>query len=266
MFRMNTLMFNLAFMLASFICFASYAQPAHLTSIQENHELKICYWPDYFGISYRNPKTLDLSGIDIDMGQAFAAELGVKAHFIESSFKTLIQDLNSYRCDIAMFAIGITPDRMKQLYFSQPYLQSDIYAITTKSNSRIHNWGDIDQDDTIVAVAKGTLHEQVMKKTLKHASLLVLETPFAREQEVQAGRADVFMTDYPYSRRFMANNDWGKLIAPVKPFHVTPYAYATTQNDPAWQKRIEQFVSNIKKDGRLMKAAEAQQLEAIVVK
>lgn len=266
MIRMNTTILNMGCLLTYLFCMNAQSEPEHLKSIQASQELKICFWPDYFGISYRNPKTLALSGIDIDMGQAFANELGVKPHFIESSFKTLVQDLQSYRCDIAMFAIGITPDRAEQLYFSQPYLQSDIYAITTKSNSRIQHWDDIDNNDTIVAVAKGTLHEQVMKSTLKHASLLVLETPFAREQEVQSGRADVFMTDYPYSRRFMANNDWGKLIAPEKTFHITPYAYATTLTDPAWHQRIEKFVSDIKKDGRLMKAAAAQHLEAIVVK
>jgi cyclohexadienyl dehydratase len=58
--------------------------------------------------------------------------------------------------------------------------------------------------------------------------LLVLDTPFAREQEVQAGRADVFMTDYPYSQRFLANADWARLVSsPPGVYHVTPYAYAS---------------------------------------
>ena len=237
----------------------------HLDIIQNNHELKICYWPDYFGISYRNPKTLELSGIDIDMGRALAADLHVSPRFVESSFPDLVADLNHDRCDIAMFAIGVTQDRIEKIRFSSPYIQSDIYAIASKTNPRIKKWSDIDQNDTIVAVAKGTLHEQVMRAKLKKASLLVLDTPFAREQEVQSGRADVFMTDYPYSRRFLANTDWGKLIAPDGIFHVTPYAYAMKKGDDAWYQRVQSFVSDIKKDGRLMQAATKQHLESIVV-
>jgi ABC-type amino acid transport substrate-binding protein len=116
----------------------------------------------------------------------------------------------------------------------------------------------------VVAVARGTLHEPVMKSKLKAAQLLVLDTPFAREQEVQSGRADVFMTDYPYSQRFMANADWARLVAPPGKYHITPYAYAVKPGDDAWHARLEQFVSDIKRDGRLLVSAKHHKLDPIV--
>jgi cyclohexadienyl dehydratase len=94
--------------------------------------------------------------------------------------------------------------------------------------------------------------------------LLVLDTPFAREQEVQSGRADVFVTDYPYSQRFLANADWARLISPPTAYHLTPYAYAMVPGDDPWHSRIERFVAAIKRDGRLLEAARRHQLEAIV--
>jgi ABC-type amino acid transport substrate-binding protein len=33
---------------------------------------KVCIWPDYYGITWRNPRTQQLTGIDIDL----SAELG----------------------------------------------------------------------------------------------------------------------------------------------------------------------------------------------
>lgn len=42
--------------------------------------------------------------------------------------------------------------------------------------------------------------EPVMKASLKQAELMSVKLPNTREREVQSGRADVFMTDYPYSR------------------------------------------------------------------
>jgi ABC-type amino acid transport substrate-binding protein len=113
-----------------------------------------------------------------------------------------------------MFAIGITAQRQEKLRFTQPHLASDIYAISTKSNRRIQRWEDIDRPGSVVVVAKGTLHEPVMKARLVAAELRVVDTPAAREQEVQSGRADVFMTDYPFSRRMLDNNDWARLISP----------------------------------------------------
>jgi len=113
-------------------------------------------------------------------------------------------------------------------------------------------------------VARGTLHESIMKDKLKAAQLLVLDTPFAREQEVQSGRADVFLTDYPYSQRFLASTDWARLVSPPSAYHITPYAYAMQPGDEAWAARIERFVSDIKHDGRLLAAARRHQLETIV--
>jgi hypothetical protein len=72
------------------------------------------------------------------------------------------------------------------------------------------------------------------------------------------------MTDYPYSQRFMANADWARLVSPAGNYHITPYAYAIKPGDDAWYARLEQFVSAIKRDGRLMTAAKQYKLDPIV--
>ncbi len=238
---------------------------SHLDRIKANKVMRVCIWPDYFSITYRNPKTQVLSGIDIDLATELGKDLGVDVQFVDSSFAKLIDDVTQDRCDIAMFAIGITPARAEKLRFTSPHLASDIFAISTKANRRIKSWEDIDKPSSVVAVAKGTLHESVMKGKLKAAQLLILDTPFAREQEVESGRADVFMTDYPYSQRFLANADWARLISPPSTYQITPYAYAMRPGDDAWHARVERFVKDIKRDGRLMSAAKKYKLDPIVV-
>ena len=233
--------------------------------IAANKALRVCIWPDYFGISYRDPKTQQLSGIDIDMAKALGRDLGVRIEFVDSSFARLIADVTEDRCDIAMFAIGITPLRLEKLRFTKPHLASDIYAITTQSNRRIKDWSDIDKPGSVVAVAKGTLHEPVMQEKLKFATLKVLDTPHAREQEVESGRADVFMTDFPYSQRMLKTTDWARLVKPDNTYHSTPYAYALRPGDDAWHARIEQFVASVKQSGELKAAAERHGLLPIAV-
>lgn len=249
---------------------ATQAQPAAATSrlerVLEAKNLRVCIWPDYYGITYRNPKTQQLIGIDIDLAQELAKDLGpqVKLQFVDSSFAKLIEDVTQDRCDIAMFAVGITAARAERLRFTQPHLKSDIYAITTQSNRRIKEWADIDKPGVVVAVAKGTYHEPVMREKLKSATLIAPATPFAREQEVESGRADVFMTDFPYSQRMLATTDWARLIQPPSTFHLTSYAYAMQQGDDRWHARLERFMVDIKRDGRLQAAAVRHKLEPIV--
>lgn len=236
----------------------------HLARIQASKTLRVCIWPDYYGISFRNPKTQELVGIDIDNARDLGKALGVSVEFVDSSFARLIDDVTTDRCDIAMFAVGITPQRQEKLRFTKPHLVSDIYAITTKANRRIQAWGDIDHPGVVVAVAKGTLHEPVMKAKLKAAELRVLDTPQAREQEVQSGRADVFMTDYPFSRRMLDNSDWARLVAPVETYHITPYAWAMLPGDDAFHSRVEEILAAMKRDGRLMANARRYGLDPLV--
>ena len=178
-----------------------------LASILERKTLRVCIWPEYYGISYIEPRTQELIGLDVDLAKALAKELGVGVEFKASSFASLIADIKTQKCDIAMFAIGQTPQRLEHLSLTSPHLASDIYAITTKNNHRIQSWDDIDKEGVIVAVAKGTYHVFVMQERLKKAKLVILDSLHAREQEVEAGRADVFMSDYPFDMRMIAQRE-----------------------------------------------------------
>jgi ABC-type amino acid transport substrate-binding protein len=248
----------------SLSCALAQAQVGHLDRISASQSLRVCIWPDYYGISYRDPRTQQLQGIDVDMAQHLAKDLKVALKFVNSSFATLIDDLIQDRCDVAMFAIGITPARSEKLRFTQPHLVSDMFAITTKSNRRIKSWADIDQAGVEVSVAKGTVHETVMRDKLKAATLKVNPTAQGREQDVESGRTDVFMTDYPFSRRMLEQTDWARLVSPPSTYHLTPYAYAVAPGDERWLARMNQFVRDTKQDGRLMAAAKRHRLESIV--
>jgi ABC-type amino acid transport substrate-binding protein len=245
------------------------AAPTHagpvLDRVMAAGTVRVCIWPDYYGITWRNPRNEQLQGIDIDLSAEFAKILGVKLQYVESSFAKLIDDVTADRCDVAMHAVGITPQRQQALKFSQPYLQSDVYGVTTRSSRLVRQWEDIDKPGVKVAVQAGTFMEPVMVAALKQAQVVIVRPPVVREQELEAGRVDVFMTDYPYSRRLLDNADWARLVAPPRPFHTVPYAYAVKPGDDDWLREIDRFVALIKRDGRLEAAARRHGLTEIVL-
>jgi len=234
-----------------------------LETIMKENRLKVCIWPGYYGISYLDPRTQELAGIDSDLAKELAKDLKVDLEYVQSSFATLIKDIDENKCDIAMFAIGNTPSRREKIRFTTPHLSSDIYAITTKSNNKIQTWDDLDKKGNILAVTKGTYHEPIMKEKLENAELLVVNGFKAREQKVLSGRANAFMTDYPFGKRMLAKTDWAKLIIPQKEYHKTPYAWAMAYGNDKFYERVEKFISDIKKDGRLLKLSKNNGLEAI---
>ena len=228
--------------------------------------LRVCIWPDYYGITFRDSRNQRLSGIDIELSAQFSQDLHARLEYVDSSFATLIDDVKTGRCDVAMFAVAMLPQRMEHLRFTRPYLRSDIFGITTKANRVVRQWADIDKPGVLVGVQVGTFMEPAMAAALKHARMVVVRPPTTRERELEAGRIDVFMSDYPYSRRLLDNADWAELISPPTPFYVMPYAYAVKPGDDEWFAAVDEFVQHIKQDGRLDTAAQHNGLTPIVVR
>jgi len=237
-----------------------------LSDIKKRGELRVCHWPDYYGISYRHPRTGSLRGIDIDMSKALADDLGVKLRYVETDFAKFMDVLESGQCDIAMMGVGVTAPRQKRVEFSAPYLRSDIYFVTTRANKNLQSVADLDQPGIIIAVQKGTIMEPFSKDFFKKASLSIVSKPGERELEVEAGRADAFATDFPYSQRTLQNTDWARLISPENPLLTSDYAYAVRKGDQAWLDEVNAFVTRTKKDGRLESAAKSNQLLPILVR
>ena len=240
------------------------ASEDRLDRILRNGLLRVCMWPEYYAISYRNPRTGELQGLDIDLSRALAGDLGAVVGFVESSFPRFAEDLRSDRCDIGMFAIGVTPARSRLVAFSRPYLRSGIHAVTTRTHPRIRGWADLDQEGMVIAVQEDTYMDEYARGAFRRARVVALSHPQAREEEVQSGRADAFLTDYPYGQRMLAFHPWAQLIAPDGPVQETPYAYAVAPDEPAWLERVDRFVAAIKRDGRLEAVAARYKLLPIV--
>ncbi len=239
--------------------------PDRLAAIRSLSEVAVCIWPEYFAISYRNPRNSELEGIDIDMARALANRLSVSLRFVETNFADFTGRLESGACDVAMMGVGILPSRQARLAFTKPYLSSSVYAVTTRESIRIRSWQDIDSAGTVVAVAAGTLMEPLMRQILRQAELLVVRPPRTREAEVQSGRADVFMSDFPYTRRMMLMHDWARVIEPTERFGDTLYGYAVARGDNAWLAEVNAFVTAAKADGTLARAAARHGLTQILV-
>ena len=240
------------------------ASAGNLDRIKEANTLRVCHWPAYYAISYNNAKSGKLEGIDIGLAQELAKDLGVELKFVKTSFSKFIKDVQADKCDIAMFGVGITEARAKHLDYSAPYLRSDIYAIVTKTHPTLKTWEDMDKDGHILVVQKGTYMENAAS-AFKNASVLSVVKFQQREKEVRTGRADAFLTDFPYGKKVLLTYDWAKLLKPSKPFWKTEYAYAINKGEPEWLDYINGFIKRIKADGRLKKHAEDNGLLPIAI-
>ncbi len=236
---------------------------SRLFDVTKSHVLKVCTYPGYYGISYRDPATSKLVGIDIDLSQELGKELGAQVQYVETGFGTFIADLQANKCDIGMFGVGVTLKRAQAVEFTTPYLQTGIYAVVRKGGS-INSWADIDKPGHTVAVTLGSYIEPFMKDYLKNAKVVSVAPPATREQELMARRVDAEIVDYPTAQKVTADFDWATTIEPPTKLLATPFAYVVSPGDQIWLNFLNLFVDTIKRDGRLAAAAQRNNLGPIV--
>lgn len=240
--------------------------PPRLETMRARGEMAVCIWSEYFGISFRNPRTNELEGLDIDMARALAQRLNLRVRFVETSFLAFTDRLEAGDCDIAMMGVGITPARAQRVAFSRPVMSSPLYGVIQRGNTRVRSWADIDQRGIVAAVAAGTAAEPLMRQALRRAELMVVTPPRTREAEVLAGRADVFITDYAYAHRMGQMHDWAVVIEPPDRFGETLQGWAVPLHDPAWLAEVNSFQSAVRADGSLARAAARHGLAAVLLR
>src|ERR1700742_1876621 len=118
---------------------------SRLFEVTKSKKLRVCQFPLYYSISYRDPKTGEIEGIDADLSKELAKELDAKLEIVETSFATFIADLQAGKCEIGMFGVGATLKRAQAVEFSKPYLVTNIYVVTRKDSTKVKTWEDLDK-------------------------------------------------------------------------------------------------------------------------
>ncbi|MBA4710433.1 amino acid ABC transporter substrate-binding protein [Aquitalea magnusonii] len=83
-----------------------------------------------------------LVGFDVEIAQAVAAKLGVKAEFIEGKWDGLIAGLDANRYDAVANEVSITDARKAKYDFSSAYIASKA-ALIVNGNSPIKSFADL---------------------------------------------------------------------------------------------------------------------------
>jgi cyclohexadienyl dehydratase len=87
---------------------------SRLFEVTKSKKLRVCQYPLYYSISYRDPKSGEIVGIDADLAKELAKELDAKLEIVESSFGTFIADLQANKCEIGMFGVGASLKRARR--------------------------------------------------------------------------------------------------------------------------------------------------------
>ncbi|WP_298823543.1 transporter substrate-binding domain-containing protein [uncultured Planococcus sp.] len=97
----------------------------------------------------------NLTGFDIEIGNALAEEMGLEPNPVTTPFETIIQGLTTNRYDAILGSMAITEERAEQVAFSDPYYYSGGVIFVREGNTEITSEADL-EGATIGVVGQST--------------------------------------------------------------------------------------------------------------
>ncbi len=147
---------------------------------------------------FYNPKTNVLVGMDVDIANSIARQLGVSIQWVEMPFASLIPSLQNNRVDMVIAAMYINPERASLVDFSNPYISTGLtLAVRPELAGKIRSPADLNGKK--VGVKIGATGEELANEWKSQG--IDVEIHEYKETldsllDLEVGRIDVVVNDY----------------------------------------------------------------------
>jgi len=218
--------------LASSAAAAPIALPA---KYKQQGELTFAFNAAYAPMEFIAKDGRTMIGLDIDLANAIAKKLGVKARFVQAGFDTIIPGLQSGKYDLSMSSFTITKKREEVMDFVSYFTAGTSFYVKAKGGPAVASLGDL--CGLSVAVTKGTIQSEDATRqshACKAAGKKGVDLQFYPDQNaaslaMASGRAQVCMADSPVAA-WIVKESRGKFKLSGTPYDSAPYGIVIPKN------------------------------------
>jgi cystine transport system substrate-binding protein len=164
-----------------------------LATAKARGTLRVAMEGTYPPFNFKDPKTGQLAGYDVDVARLLASRLGLKPEFVSTEWAAILAGLGAGKYDVIVSQVGITPKRLEAFDFSAPYTYSSPQLIVRK-DERAQYATLADLKGKKVGVGQGSVFEQQARAV---PGIVVKSYPAAPEnlQDLAFGRVDAALND-----------------------------------------------------------------------
>jgi polar amino acid transport system substrate-binding protein len=199
-------------------------------------------------MEYRDEKN-NLVGFDIDLGNALAGKLGVKAEFVTTDFSGIIEALKVGKFNMILSCLSITDERKESILFSEPYImEGQIVAIKKSDANIIVSTADL--KGKIVASQLGSTSEQAAKKLEGLKELKSYDKVTEAFHDLSIGRIDAVVVDELVGMYYISTSADNYAVLSEK-LTDEPVGIGFKKEDTELQAAIQKAFDELKADGTL---------------
>lgn len=231
---------------------AGLVMPAHaadlLLDAKARGTLRIALEGTYPPFNFKDPKTGQLAGFDVDVARLLAGKLGLKPEFVSTEWSAILAGLAAGKYDVIIGQVGITPKREQAFDFSDPYTYSMPQLIVRKNEPATYA-SLADLKGKKVGVGQGTVFEQQAKAV---PGIDVKSYPATPEnlQDLAFGRIDVALNDNLMVGYLLKNSPL-PIKEGAKVGSVARMGIPFRKGNPAFKAAIDNALAEARKDGSL---------------
>jgi len=197
-----------------------------LDTIVKNKEIRI-------GTSGTQPpmstisKTGQVIGLDVDLGKAIGAEMGVEVTFVVMPFGELLQALKAGRVDMVISGMTATSQRNLSFAFVGPYYVSGKGILAkARKYAELKEAKGLNTPEVKIAALMDSTSQEYAQKLMPKAQLILTKSYDEAIGMLIDDKVDLLVADYPYCALSAFRHQDQKLLAGKSPLTFEPIGIA----------------------------------------
>ena len=217
-------------------------------SLVKSGVLSVCTNTPYKPFEYEENGTV--VGLDADIANAIASDLGVKAQLTSISFEGLDSGtgLSTGQCDIALAGIGVTDERKSKMEFTTVYFDDNL-AILVPKGSSITSAADL--KGVAVGAQQATSGETYAKEN--GAEVIQYEDTSLMFSALKTGQVKAVAANLSVISEALTNDPDSFKIAYQDSENTEQIAAAVSSNNKALLAKANATITKLKENGELDK-------------
>ena len=194
----------------------------------------------------------EYKGFDLELAQAIADDLGLELKIENVDFDTIVPGVASgTKYDMGIAAITATPEREKEVGFTDSYYMDDQAIVTMADNTAItgDNYADaLNAEGVKIAVQSGSTAEAFAKENFPNAELVPFKNATDCFAAVQSSQANALVTNRSVAAQLVATSFSNEQV--IKQISTgEEYAIAVNKDNTALLDALNDSIAKLTEDG-----------------
>lgn len=194
----------------------------------------------------------EYKGFDLELAQAIADDLGLELKIENVDFDTIVPGVASgTKYDMGIAAITATPEREKEVSFTDSYYMDDQAIVTMADNTEVtgDNYADaLNAEGVKIAVQSGSTAEAFAKENFPNAELVPFKNATDCFAAVQSSQANALVTNRSVAAQLVATSFSNEQV--IKQISTgEEYAIAVNKDNTALLDALNDSIAKLTEDG-----------------